>query len=233
VTTPAELLQPDARWRSVLAGETGFAPPAFEGLAGVTVVDGVASLIIGSTDGTALVVSGGRVAQPETAVADLAVARIEWTDGLLPQGSSTDWSGRTRFAVARIVAGGAPIATLTVAPLTASLAAMAGVVTAVTGIPAFAVLGGESDLEAPRGTALGHATIAALEALPPAGQELYLDRVVESGAPLAVWRPRPALPGDRTLDVASGAWQLGAVVVRLDADGYCTAVELPAGPYAG
>ncbi|WP_116952577.1 hypothetical protein [Jiangella endophytica] len=42
------------------------------------------------------------------------------------------------------------------------------------------------------GAALGHAVLSALAGLPPAGTALTLTEVVESGAPLAVWRPRPS-----------------------------------------
>jgi hypothetical protein len=44
------------------------------------------------------------------------------------------------------------------------------------------------------GRELGHAVLAAVEAMEPPGQRLVYDRVVESGAPLATWRrePRPA-----------------------------------------
>jgi hypothetical protein len=42
------------------------------------------------------------------------------------------------------------------------------------------------------GRQLGFATLATLEDMEPPGLELVFDRVVESGAPLAVWRHRPA-----------------------------------------
>lgn len=41
------------------------------------------------------------------------------------------------------------------------------------------------------GAELGHAALAALFAMEPPGQTLAFDRVVESGAPLAVWQPEP------------------------------------------
>ncbi|WP_203417048.1 hypothetical protein [Jiangella ureilytica] len=44
------------------------------------------------------------------------------------------------------------------------------------------------------GAALGHAVLSALAGLPPAGTALTLTEVVESGAPLAVWQPRPSAP---------------------------------------
>jgi hypothetical protein len=50
------------------------------------------------------------------------------------------------------------------------------------------------------GRALGHAALAALESLPPAGTALALHDAVESGAPLAPWWPVP-----RALPVAVGA----------------------------
>lgn len=82
------------------------------------------------------------------------------------------------------------------------------VVEAATGAPCLFVQGASGEL-APReqytgdtavadrhGRSLGHAVLAALDALPVAGSELVLDDVVESGAPLAVWSPRPAAGGD-------------------------------------
>ncbi|KJL48340.1 hypothetical protein RS84_01099 [Microbacterium hydrocarbonoxydans] len=58
------------------------------------------------------------------------------------------------------------------------------------------------------GRSLGHAVLAALDALPVPGEELTLDGVVESGAPLAIWAGHSAAGGD------------GAV-------GSVTSVELP------
>jgi hypothetical protein len=44
------------------------------------------------------------------------------------------------------------------------------------------------------GRQLGYATLAALEDMDPPGVRLAFDRVVESGAPLAVWRYEPFVP---------------------------------------
>lgn len=73
-----------------------------------------------------------------------------------------------------------------------------------TGAPCIFLQGASGDL-APReqysddlsladrhGRALGHAVLAALQTLPPAGTDLTLTKVVESGAPLAYWTPEPA-----------------------------------------
>lgn len=73
-----------------------------------------------------------------------------------------------------------------------------------TGAPCLFLQGASGDL-APReqytgdtavvdrhGTAVGHAALAALATMPPAGAGLQLTGVVESGAPLAIWRPVPA-----------------------------------------
>lgn len=81
--------------------------------------------------------------------------------------------------------------------------AMRETVEAATGAPCLFVQGASGEL-APReqytgdagvadrhGRSLGHAVLAALDALPAPGQELTLDRVVESGAPLAIWTGRP------------------------------------------
>src|ERR1700754_2071413 len=55
---------------------------------------------------------------------------------------------------------------------------------------------GDLDLPDRHGRALGHAVVAALETLPPAGHALEFSAAVESGAPLAPWRPvRRALSG--------------------------------------
>jgi len=56
---------------------------------------------------------------------------------------------------------------------------------------------GELDVADRHGLSLGHAVLGALAALPPAGTELELTGVVESGAPLAVWEPRAATGADR------------------------------------
>jgi len=69
------------------------------------------------------------------------------------------------------------------------------------------------------GRELGHAVLATLHAMEPPGQRLAFDRVVESGAPLAVWRrePRPATPSirrlaaiRRTVDVPLKRWPTAA-----------------------
>ena len=50
---------------------------------------------------------------------------------------------------------------------------------------------GDTDLADRHGFAIGHAVLAALQTLPAPSHGLALDGVVESGAPLAAWRPRP------------------------------------------
>lgn len=69
------------------------------------------------------------------------------------------------------------------------------------------------------GRELGHAVLAAVQAMEPPGQRLVYDRVVESGAPLAVWRrePRPATPlmrgvaaRRRPVDLPLKAWPSAA-----------------------
>ncbi|QDW62414.1 hypothetical protein [Oerskovia sp. KBS0722] len=52
------------------------------------------------------------------------------------------------------------------------------------------------------GTSLGHAVLAALAELPPPGTALELTHVVQSGAPLGVWEPRP-VEGSRVLRAVS------------------------------
>ncbi|MFF3064180.1 hypothetical protein ACFVQ3_06460 [Oerskovia sp. NPDC057915] len=58
------------------------------------------------------------------------------------------------------------------------------------------------------GTSLGLAVLAALAELPPPGTALELTRVVQSGAPLGVWEPRP-VEGSRVLRAVSDAVVLG------------------------
>ncbi|MFF7291000.1 hypothetical protein ACFY9N_00570 [Microbacterium sp. NPDC008134] len=84
--------------------------------------------------------------------------------------------------------------------------AMREIVEAATDAPCLFVQGASGEL-APReqytgdhavadrhGRSLGHAVLAALDALPMPGEQLTLDRVVESGAPLAVWAGREPVP---------------------------------------
>lgn len=54
------------------------------------------------------------------------------------------------------------------------------------------------------GTSLGHAVLAALAELPPPGTALALTHVVQSGAPLGMWEPRP-VEGSRVLRALSDA----------------------------
>lgn len=84
--------------------------------------------------------------------------------------------------------------------------AMRDLVQGATGAPVAFLQGASGEL-APRrqytgdlavadrhGEALGHAVLAALAELPPPATALGLARLVESGAPLAVWEPSPAGP---------------------------------------
>jgi hypothetical protein len=84
--------------------------------------------------------------------------------------------------------------------------AMREVVEDATGAPCLFLQGASGDL-APReqytgdvavadrhGRSLGHAVLAALTEMPAPGTELSCLGIVESGAPLAVWGPRPAAP---------------------------------------
>ena len=87
--------------------------------------------------------------------------------------------------------------------------AMREIVEAATHAPCLFVQGASGEL-APReqytgdvtvadrhGRSLGHAVLAALDALPVPGEELTLDGIVESGAPLAIWTGRAAVGGER------------------------------------
>jgi hypothetical protein len=86
--------------------------------------------------------------------------------------------------------------------------AMREIVEAATDAPCLFVQGASGEL-APReqytgevavadrhGRSLGHAVLAALDSLPAPGEELTLERVVESGAPLAIWAGRPVSGGE-------------------------------------
>lgn len=58
---------------------------------------------------------------------------------------------------------------------------------------------GDAGVADRHGRALAHAVLAALAGLPPPGTDLALAEVVESGAPLAVWRPLPSTPNPTLL----------------------------------
>ena len=55
---------------------------------------------------------------------------------------------------------------------------------------------GETAVADGHGRQLGFAALAALQSMLPPRHELVYDRVVESGAPLAVWKPQPFTPDD-------------------------------------
>jgi hypothetical protein len=84
------------------------------------------------------------------------------------------------------------------------------VVEAATGAPCVFLQGASGEL-APRheyvgdiavadrhGRSLGHAAMSALEAMPPPGSALTFAGVVESGAALGMWEPKPYRPPSRT-----------------------------------
>lgn len=78
------------------------------------------------------------------------------------------------------------------------------------------------DVAARRGRALAHAALSALETLPPPGSALTFEGVVESGAPLAVWRPRPTAVSQR-LDLRAERdavrWHVGDALFETRAPG--------------
>lgn len=266
-TTPEALLRPDARMVRVLAGETGFAPPAFLGQAGFA-TDGATTVLALRSEHTVVVVSstvavsrarladalglppevvvvstpsGAQEASSEVeniaraAIGGLREARVEWTAGLVPTGG---WATTSGFWVARVATadGGELVGTLVLTPIGCSTSSAVEIITSATGTPAVVIAAAEGaeETDMAQGRALGHAAIAAIDVLPSAGSELYLDRVVESGAPLAVWRPR--VVRDRTetaLVVGDGTWHVGPAVIRFDGEGRPLSVTLPTGPYAG
>jgi hypothetical protein len=108
--------------------------------------------------------------------------------------------------------------------------AMRETIEAATGAPALFLQGASGDL-APRyqyvgdlavadrhGRQLGYASLASLEDMDPPGTQLAFDRVVESGAPLAVWRYESIVPST-TLDAHE-------IVVELPVKDWPTAEKL-------
>lgn len=106
---------------------------------------------------------------------------------------------------------------------------------ATEGVPAVFLQGASGEL-APRhqytgdpavadrhGRELGHAALATLHAMEPPGERLAFDRVVESGAPLAVWRPRRVEPERLATSVTAKR-----AVVDLPLKAWPTAAELEA-----
>jgi hypothetical protein len=73
------------------------------------------------------------------------------------------------------------------------------------------------------GRELGHAALATLFAMEPPGERLVFDRVVESGAALAVWRREPRAPEPRATSLAARR-----AVVDLPLKPWPTAAELVA-----
>lgn len=71
------------------------------------------------------------------------------------------------------------------------------------------------------GRELGHAALATLHAMEPPGERLAFERVVESGAPLAVWRPRRGEPEQRSTSLTAKR-----AVVDLPLKAWPTAAEL-------
>lgn len=143
--------------------------------------------------------------------------------GYNPEGTADD-----TVTIGRVSVGGAVLATLVnyaCHPTTVAwqsrevspdyVGAMREIVEAATDAPCLFVQGASGEL-APRaqytgdldvvdrhGRSLGHAVLAALDSLPLPGQELTLDGVVESGAPLAIWAGRPVGGGEGAAGVVA------------------------------
>lgn len=150
----------------------------------------------------------------------LAVDRELDLDGRAVVGYNPAASADDTVTIGRISVDGATLATLVnyaCHPTTLGwqsrevspdyVGAMREIVEAATDAPCLFVQGASGEL-APReqytgdiavadrhGRSLGHAVLAALNTLPLPGDELALDGVVESGAPLAVWAGRVAQGG--------------------------------------
>ncbi|WP_314648675.1 hypothetical protein [uncultured Microbacterium sp.] len=117
--------------------------------------------------------------------------------------------------------------------------AMREVVEGATGAPCLFVQGASGEL-APReqytgevavadrhGRSLGHAVLAAIDAMPAPGEELTLDGVVESGAPLAVWAGRPVAGSSVTASSGVASSPAAPPAVSATAAAILSGVELP------
>lgn len=131
-------------------------------------------------------------------------------DGTLLVGRVTDAEGRVRATLVNYACHPTTLAWQSTLVSPDFVGALREVVEDATGAAPCLFLQGASGDQAPRqqyvgdpavadrhGAAIGHAALAALGALPPPGSDLALLGIVESGAPLAVWGPRPAEPPPR------------------------------------
>lgn len=244
----------------VLSGERGYGPAAFVGLIGA-VAEPAAAIALADRDDTCLLLVDGpagvrsdlasRTGLPEAAIlvtgegddADAAVeagiraiealqpGRIEWSTGLAPDGRA--WDGVEPFAVARVLAAGAevPGMLLVMTVLAASPRDVATTLHGATGVPSLVFAAALQNVPPGVGAAIGFAAAAALDTLPPGGTVLFLERVVESGAPLAVWRPRDAHDGPGSIVSTPAGWRLGSDVELVVTDRGVVA-EIAAGAFA-
>jgi len=128
------------------------------------------------------------------------------TDDALVVGRVTDSVGRIRATLVNYACHPTTLAWENTAISPDYVGAMRATMQEITGAPAMFLLGACGEL-APRyqyvgdpeaadrhGRELGYAALATLQGMEPPGVELVFDGVVESGAPLAVWKHEPAAP---------------------------------------
>jgi len=248
-----------AEERELLSGKRAYGPATFVGAVGTgfcsnavasVIADGAYALHVVFVDAQTMardkiaaalglplasVIVNGRdidledsIAAAREAMNNLAPGRVEWTNGLTPDGSG--WDGLSSFAVGRVVGKLGMQASILVAGNRTDCGAVAKVFSATHGVPCVTYSSSTGDRFIPV-KALGYAAASALEVLPPCGASLYLDRVVESGAPLAVWRPRPGVSADSALAQTAAGWALGEGV-ELRVVGNDWDVVLTQGPFA-
>lgn len=201
-----QLREPD---QELLSGVRGFSPPSFRGLIGLDPRGD--AVVIGTETGgpeSAIVLVAHDADAEARARSSLRLGLLEWTRGWAPDGRT--WRSGTDITVGRIsdLDGVAQGVLVCVAHTTDIAAARAEF--AIHGVTATIWTLGSGDTP---GRAVALAALAALDALPPAGTELSLDRVVESGAPLAVWRPRP-YPASTRLETHADSVIVGDAVLR-------------------
>ena len=134
-------------------------------------------------------------------------------DDTLLVGRVTDRSGAIRATIVNYACHPTTLAWDNRAISPDYVGAMRELVEEATGAPVLFLQGASGEL-APRyqyvgdpsvadrhGYQLGHAVMATLHDMEPPATKLVFDRVVESGAPLAVWRHEPAIPSRRLRSV--------------------------------
>lgn len=181
------------------------APPAWAGLAGVARQDGRSALLLAAAHGPSLLLVSdvdGVAHAPRGEPAGADARAVAWTACEHPAPATLAWAagrvpGGGSLLVGRLASADDPTTGLAVLlahdGVADDAAAAASLVARATGAVCMTLATGDERNGPARigALALGHAALAALATLPPAGTRLELAGVMESGAPLAVWRPRP------------------------------------------